>query len=237
MPPRVRPLIDGSVKPFFLWCMHCQRRCAGKYTQTTDRPFEIDCHFSGKGGILCHRCSGDSTACESVAPGMLGNGWDYSHILRWAAGFWDMCEDDEDENEWPEKVRISVASALKNLNSAFNTTERLHRRAHALISDDHEVMATYRAFVEQRRRLLDQLSVPDEYEDEKEWDSYESSRLLRLLPGDPGYILWMVALRVFRRAIEDAINNHVVLLGLDEAKICEMGDRILGLFPVECEEV
>lgn len=43
-------------------------------------------------------------------------------------------------------------------------------------------MATYRTFVEQRRRLLVQLPVPDEYEDEDEWDSYESSRLLRLLP-------------------------------------------------------
>ncbi|EIT77311.1 hypothetical protein BDV35DRAFT_403719 [Aspergillus flavus] len=229
MPPRDRPLIDGSVKPFFLWCMHCQRRCARKYKRNTDRPFEIDCHFNGKGSIICHQCSDDSTACESVVAGMLGNGWDYSQILRWATTFWG--------NKWSEKVRLSVANALKDLNSAFSITERVHRRAHALTSEDNEVMATYRTFVEQRRRLLVQLPVPDEYEDEDEWDSYESSRLLRLLPGDPGYVSWMVALRAFRGAIEDAITICAGLRGLNEVAGRELVDRVMCWFPAACEDI
>ncbi|KAB8207094.1 hypothetical protein BDV34DRAFT_223966 [Aspergillus parasiticus] len=236
MPPRIRPLVDGSVKPLFLWCMHCQKHCARKYTRYADRPFEIDCHFSGNGSILCHKCSGDGAACKSVAEGMLGNGWDYSQILRWASTFWDEDEVDE-EYKWPEKVRLSVTSALKHLNSAFSITEKVHRRAHALTSDDQEVMATYRTFVEQRRRLLVQLPVPDEHEDEDEWDSYESSRLLRLLPGDPGYVLWMVALRAFRGAIEDAISNCAVLRGLNEVAGRELVDGVMGWFLVACEDI
>ncbi|GMF74169.1 unnamed protein product [Aspergillus oryzae] len=98
-------------------------------------------------------------------------------------------------------------------------------------------MATYRTFVEQRRRLLVQLPVPDEYEDEDEWDSYESSRLLRLLPGDPGYVSWMVALRAFRGAIEDAITICAGLRGLNEVAGRELVDRVMCWFPAACEDI
>ncbi|OGM41723.1 hypothetical protein ABOM_009880 [Aspergillus bombycis] len=236
MPPQVRPLSDGSVKPFFLWCMHCQRLCAGRYKRETDRPFEINCYFGGKGSILCHQCSHDSTACDSVALGMLGNGWDYSQILEWATGFWDTRKGNEDEYKWPERVRSSVVSALSELNSAFNKTEETHRREHTLTDENHDAMVAYRTYVEKRRRLLVQLHVPDEDESEEDWESYWSSRLLRLLPGDSGYVLWMVALRAFRGAIEDAITSCAVR-GSDDVKKCWMADDILESFPVECEKI
>ncbi|KAE8369844.1 hypothetical protein BDV27DRAFT_140943 [Aspergillus caelatus] len=223
MPRRVRPLHYDSVKPFFLWCMH------------SDHPFEIDCHFDGKS--LCRQCSGNKVACNSVAPGMLGNGWDYSQILRWATSFWDMREDDEDENEWPEKVRLNVARALNDLNIAFDKTEMVHRRAHALTSNEYEIKVTYRTFVEQRRQLLVQLPVPDKDAEEDEWECYRSSKLLRLLPGDPGYVLWMVAIRVFTRAIEGAMTCCAVLRGLDEVEGREMVDKALQSFPVMCGEI
>ncbi|KAB8222363.1 hypothetical protein BDV33DRAFT_201616 [Aspergillus novoparasiticus] len=237
MSPRVRPLVDGSAKPFFLWCMHCQRLSARRYMRSTDRPFEIDCHFDRKGSILCDKCSVNSEACDSVATGMLGNGWDYSQILRWVTSFWDNRRDDEDEYKWPEKVRLDIASALKDLNSAFSKTEMVHRRAHALTSDDPESMVTYRTFVEKRRRLLVQLSVPDEDDEEYRWEWYESSRLLRLLPGDPGYILWMVALRAFTGAIENAITSYAVLRGLGDVKKLQMVDEAFESFLVVCEEI
>ncbi|KAE8406253.1 hypothetical protein BDV37DRAFT_281163 [Aspergillus pseudonomiae] len=233
MPPQIRPLSDGSVKPFFHWCMHCQRLCAGRYKRETDRPFEIDCYFNSKGFIHCHQCSHDNTACDSVAPGMLGNGWDYSRILRWATRYWDTQEGNEDEYEWPENVRASIVSALRELNSAFNKTEEAHRREHALTGDNDDVMATYRTFVENRRRLPVQRSLPNEYDWEEDWDCYQSSRLLRLLPGDSGYVLWMVALRVFREAVEDAITSCAVLHGSGRRIINEE----LESFPVECEKI
>ncbi|KNG82183.1 hypothetical protein ANOM_009127 [Aspergillus nomiae NRRL 13137] len=164
---------------------------------------------------------------------MLGNGWDYSQILEWATRFWDTRERNEDEYKWPENIRASVVSALSELNSAFSKTEEIHRDEHALTDDDDDAMATYRTFVEKRRQLLVQDPIPGEYACEYDWDCYQSSRLLRLLPGDPGYVLWMVALRVFRGAVEDAITSCAVLHGSGRWMVNEE----LESFPVECEKI
>ena len=51
--------------------------------------------------------------------------------------FWDMCEDGEDENEWPAKVLLNAASALNELNTAFDKIDMAHRRAHALTSNEY----------------------------------------------------------------------------------------------------
>lgn len=94
---------------------------------------------------------------------------------------------------------------------------------------------TYRTFVEQRHQLLVQLPVPDKNAEEDEWECYKSSKLLRVLPGDPKYVLWMVTLRVFTPAVEDAMTCCAVLRGLDDVEGREMVDKALQSFPVVWE--
>ncbi|KAE8375561.1 hypothetical protein BDV26DRAFT_283382 [Aspergillus bertholletiae] len=206
---------DDGIKPFFLWCMRCQLRCARNYEPKADCPFEIDCCYVADGPICYHQCSCSKTKCEIAAPGMLGNGWDYSQTLRWTAGFWDNREDNKDENNWSELVRSGVASVLNDLNRAFYETVTVYRRKHGLEVDGHDAEMAYCSFVEKRRQLLVHLPC------------YRSSKLLRLLPGEPGYIMWMVALRVFTEKVENDIIFCAFLRGLDDIEACKMVDKAL----------
>ncbi|KAL4755365.1 hypothetical protein BDW72DRAFT_350 [Aspergillus terricola var. indicus] len=118
---------------------------------------------------------------------------------------------------------------MKILCLAFDNAEMTHRKAHGIMGNKWDQAARkveYESFCAARRRELAHILPPAHDDSKDDWHFYWVQRLLRLLPGDDGYVTWTAALHSFYNDViaeaQRFYGDEAVALGAEKlAKIEE----------------
>ncbi|OKP11124.1 hypothetical protein PENSUB_3367 [Penicillium subrubescens] len=134
---------------------------------------------------------------------------------------------------------------MKELAHCFDVSEQAHRKEHRLTGNKAHVKqnhADYNAFLVARRSELPSVPAPSPLDTKEEKAARFSKRLLRLLPGDEGYITWTLGKRAFSDGVSqvvreaqddrDSDNDSNVSIGGDELE-----ERTMIDFPLPLEEI
>ncbi|KAJ5686425.1 hypothetical protein N7536_005993 [Penicillium majusculum] len=245
--------MQAPIRMGILWCMHCLRTALAEWEEDQTRPFEIKCVMDAKASVSCRQCSGRASTCIPAATAMLGDCQDLSDLLAWAhKTFWLDWVDEGDSDgvafyDWPysTETRRVVAEKMMELCKSFDASEQAHRKEHELTGNKAQVKQTradYNAFLVGRRSALPPVAAPNFFNTREQRVARFSKGLVRLLPGDEGYVLWTLAKRVFFEGIsaevreaQDGLDSDVddnASLGGDE-----MEERTMMDFPVPLEEI
>ncbi|KAF9895017.1 hypothetical protein FE257_004641 [Aspergillus nanangensis] len=196
-----RNLRAHAIRPKIYFSMPCLRTCTKEYTLDMAQPvpFSVDCLLDATASVLCHQCSARKSLCSPASAGMLGNAKELSVAIETCRTVFfvrvqgTLDENKENDVDMDPAVLEPVSAAILGLVKAFDNAEMAHRKEHRLTDSKKTKAAALREYHD---HLNVRRGLPN------------STPLLRLLPGDEGYVAWLAAKMNFEQRIAAVLRDY-----------------------------
>ncbi|KAL4936239.1 hypothetical protein BDV06DRAFT_96547 [Aspergillus oleicola] len=225
------PVLGIPIALRILWCMRCFREAVTAFNPNFQKPLVINCCMDATGANRCRDCFRAGAHCHQAATGMLGDAED---LMKTIDQVKMMIEHPSiDKSGWKIQVRTACWRALQHLSSAFSSAELAHRQFHGLDlpKKDHE--KPYSTYLFERRQFLGALPILPPNATRADRFENAAARLLRLLPGDEGYLILATAKMRFIGSLKNAIRDQHEVAEQGSIKDDEAAARLIDALDVD----